>query len=421
MYSEIIASLARTSSRLEKESILGSCKDEEFKELLSYTYDPFKMFGVKQIPEVTSYGNGSVKEGWGEIKFILDKLIKRELTGNRALDIITSLLSSLTAPEAELLSNIIRKDLRCGISVKTANKVFPKLIPTFELMLAAQEKDSKVQYRKKRGAYAEVKKDGLRCAAIYDGENVMFLSRGGKPFDTLYFLEDEVIKFLNGKPGFLDGEICGDNFNETVSGVKRDVENEFTRKVKYVIYDHLFYDEWINKKTTRIREHRVQELDLMFFGMGPSKHLEMIQYWVIHSEEEARDLFNQVRAKGEEGLVLKDMDNIYEFKRSRTISKMKPSETMDLEIIGFEEGSGKYVGMLGALIVDYKGKPCRIGTGFKDSDRKWLWDNRPIVLGQLCECTFMEETSSVKENSNAGGSTRHAVYHGLRSFKGDKV
>jgi DNA ligase-1 len=419
MYSSVIAALAATSSRLEKEKILSEYKtDEVFKEILSYTYDSFKMFGVKQIADPDPFTeNMTVQECWGEIKPVLDRLLSRELSGNRAQAEIKSLMSMLSTDEATLLGNIIKKDLRCGVSDKTVNKIFPKLIPTFELMLAAQEKDSKV----KLPSFLEVKKDGLRCAALYNGDEVTFLSRSGKPFETVGFFANEVIAFLGGKPGMLDGELMGDNFNETVSGVKRDVENELTSKIKYTVYDHLTFDEWTDKKCSRKRTERIETLEQMLSDAGDLNHINLIEYCIVNTKEEVLAKFREYRSRGEEGAILKDFDNVYEFKRSRTISKMKPSETMDLEIIGFEEGSGKYEGMLGALVVDYKGKKCRIGTGFKDEDRRNLWDMRAVVLGQLCECTFMEETSSIKEGSDAGGSTRHAVYHGLRSFKGDKV
>lgn len=416
MYSEVVAALAATASRLEKERILSTMKgNTHFQSLLKWTFDSFKMFGINKIPKPESYGSGTIQEQWNRIEPVLKKLVSRELSGGRAQFAVTEMLSSLTEAEAEVMTNVIRKDLRCGVSSKTVNKVFPKLIPEFELMLAAQEKSSKVQEH----SFIEPKLDGLRCAALYDGEEVIFLSRGGKPFETLSFIAKDVIAFLGGKPGMLDGELCGDNFNETVSGVKRDVENDLTRKVTYTIYDHLTFDEWNIKQCDRKRTERVETMKSMYERSGKLQHLDLIEIYIVHSKEEAQAKFNEFRARGLEGAIRKDFDNMYEFKRSRTISKMKPSETMDLEIIGFEEGSGKYVGMLGALVVDYKGIDCRIGTGFKDKDREYLWNNKELVLGQLCECTFMEETASIKED--AGGKTRHAVYHGLRSFKGDKV
>lgn len=416
MYSEVVAALAATASRLEKERILSTMKgNTHFQSLLKWTFDSFKMFGINKIPKPESYGSGTIQEQWNRIEPVLKKLVSRELSGGRAQFAVTEMLSSLTEAEAEVMTNVLRKDLRCGVSSKTVNKVFPKLIPEFELMLAAQEKNSKVTFP----AYCEVKKDGMRCAALYDGEEVIFLSRTGKPFETVGFLSDDVVKFLNGEPGMLDGELMGDNFNETVSGVKRDVGNELTSKVKYTVYDHLTYDEWNGKKCLRKRTERIQTLEQMISGAGELNFINLIEYCIVNSSDELKEKFNEYRSRGEEGAITKDFDNLYEFKRSRTISKMKPSETMDLEIIGFEEGSGKYVGMLGALVVDYKGIDCRIGTGFKDKDREYLWNNKELVLGQLCECTFMEETASIKED--AGGKTRHAVYHGLRSFKGDKV
>ena len=157
MYSEVVAALAATASRLEKERILSTMKgNTHFQSLLKWTFDSFKMFGINKIPKPESYGSGTIQEQWKHIEPVLQKLVSRELSGGRAQFAVAEMLSSLTEAEAEVMTNVLRKDLRCGVSSKTVNKVFPKLIPEFELMLAAQEKSSKVQEH----SYIEPKLDG---------------------------------------------------------------------------------------------------------------------------------------------------------------------------------------------------------------------------------------------------------------------
>ena len=65
---------------------------------------------------------------------------------------------------------------------------------------------------------------------------------------------------------------------------------------------------------------------------------------------------------------------------------------MDLKIIDYIEGTGKYVNMLGALVVDFKGNSVGIGTGFSDEDRKYIWDNRDKLLGRIVELRYFEVT-----------------------------
>src|SRR5690606_5607888 len=67
----------------------------------------------------------------------------------------------------ELLSQIITKDLKVGITSKTINKVYGKgTIPEFSVMLAEsyEKKESKVKGK----FYITQKLDGNRCIAIND-------------------------------------------------------------------------------------------------------------------------------------------------------------------------------------------------------------------------------------------------------------
>lgn len=414
MYSKIIAELASTDSRLEKEAILAKHKsDADFTELLKFSYDPFMMFHVQKVPAQSVVGSETVQSLWDEIRLLLTYLSTRYLSGHAALNSIEQTLNKLTEDEAELLTNVIRKDLRAGISDKTINKVHKGLIPTFELMLTEQEKNAKTTWP----TSVEPKLDGLRLAAVYDGVSVQFLSRGGKPFETLDFLTDDVINFLGHQPGMLDGEIMGDDFNETTSGVKRKKANDLTQKVKFIVFDHLTLEEFRTQSCNRKRHERYDRL-IQMESESSAERIYVCKAEIVNSAEEAHAKYEEYKRDGYEGAIVKALNGLYEFKRVKYNYKLKPKETADLEITGFEEGEGKYVGMLGAFVVDYKGKSARVGTGFSDEQRQDYWNRRGELVGSLAEVSFMEETKSVKD---AGGVMRHPVFIKLRTMKGSKV
>jgi DNA ligase-1 len=110
---------------------------------------------------------------------------------------------------------------------------------------------------------------------------------------------------------------------------------------------------------------------------------------------------------------VKRPDGGYHFKKHLDWMKVKPLETVDLEITGVREGTGKYKGMLGALEMKYKGQDVRAGTGFSDKERKEFWKHQKKIIGQIGEFEFMEETDD--------GKTRHAVFVRIRSYKGEKA
>jgi DNA ligase-1 len=71
-------------------------------------------------------------------------------------------------------------------------------------------------------------------------------------------------------------------------------------------------------------------------------------------------------------------------------------QTVDLRIIGFEEGDGRLKGTLGRMNVDYKGNICGVGSGFTDEDRTFIWNNRDSLLGRIAEIQYFEESSNAK-------------------------
>lgn len=89
----------------------------------------------------------------------------------------------------------------------------------------------------------------------------------------------------------------------------------------------------------------------------------------------------EVNRKGFEGLVLRNGD---------TWVKVKPFDTLDLLVSGFEEGAGKHKGRLGYLVTS-KGK---VGTGFTDAEREAFWAQRDLLVGKTIEVECMEFTSA---------------------------
>ena len=83
-------------------------------------------------------------------------------------------------------------------------------------------------------------------------------------------------------------------------------------------------------------------------------------------------------------------------KRSKELLKVKHTEEHVLPIIDMLEGTGKYEGMLGALVVVYKGNRLGVGSGFTDQQRQYIWDNYSAYIGAQVEIeTFGESTNAL--------------------------
>ena len=69
-----------------------------------------------------------------------------------------------------------------------------------------------------------------------------------------------------------------------------------------------------------------------------------------------------------EGVMLKDPNSAYEFKRSNYLLKVKKFEDAEAKVYGHQQGTGRCEGMCGAILVREKdGTEFKIGSGFTDS------------------------------------------------------
>jgi len=101
-----------------------------------------------------------------------------------------------------------------------------------------------------------------------------------------------------------------------------------------------------------------------------------------------------------EGVVVKRGDS----PASEPWRKVKYRDSLDVKVVGFTEGTGKYKGSLGSLLVKAGRRgQGEVGTGWTDEQRQWIWDNRDILEGQVAEIYAQELTK--------GGSVRAGVFY----------
>jgi DNA ligase-1 len=120
--------------------------------------------------------------------------------------------------------------------------------------------------------------------------------------------------------------------------------------------------------------------------------------------------------------MIKDLAAPYECKRSSFWMKWKPTITVDLNIIGFEEGTGRNLGRVGAIICegdDNERHICvNVGSGLSDSDRDEYWAARHNLVGRVVEV----EADAVTQNQDGSYSLRFPRFLRFRGFEpGEKM
>jgi DNA ligase-1 len=135
-----------------------------------------------------------------------------------------------------------------------------------------------------------------------------------------------------------------------------------------------------------------------------------------------RRFANDAVADGFEGIMIKDLDAPYECRRSSFWMKWKPVITVDLNIVGFEEGTGRNQGRLGAIIcegTDNDRHICvNVGSGLSDSDRDEYWIAKNDLIGRVIEVA----ADAVTQNQDGTYSLRFPRFVRFRGFEtGEKL
>jgi DNA ligase-1 len=101
--------------------------------------------------------------------------------------------------------------------------------------------------------------------------------------------------------------------------------------------------------------------------------------------------FNYANNQGWEGLMI-NRDMVYSYTRTKALLKIKKFDTLDLKIVGYTQGTGKYEHTLGALACKFRDNVVYVGTGFDDLTRDLLWEQRDHLEGKLCEVKYKDIT-----------------------------
>ena len=397
-YNELFKTLASDDGRLFKIDLLNRHKDDEIlREVVRLALDPFTQFYQRKIPTyVTGQPSMRLEHGLNR----LFPLESRMVTGNAAIAHLTETLSSLSADDAKVIERIIAKDLKCGVSVSTANKVWPGLINEYPVMLCSQY-EQKLVDKIKFPAYVQMKMDGMRFNAIVRNGGVEFRSRNGKELDLKGNLVNEFLALANGVDCVLDGELLvmfDDDYQfadrQTGNGIlnkanKGTISDAEAKLVHASLWDVIPYDDFVKGVCNVVYETRWTTLEqLVASQSSKGKRIWSVYHTEVDDIETANDIFQKLLADGHEGIILKDKHGKWEDKRSKTQIKFKGELECDLEIIAVEEGTGKNVGRLGAVVCrsrpqDGKYLTVNVGSGFNDAHRTDLWDIRDQLVGKI--------------------------------------
>lgn len=394
--SQYLVKIRDTDSIKEKNNILKKCYEEHgdlLLDIMNDTYNIYITYGINKLPNISIFGACGLEGIYPKFKTCLNQLANRQLTGNNAKLVLTKLLSLCDKDTYELLFMVIKRDLKLGMNVKSINKALGiNVIKSFSVQLANKYKEVILKPRVILPDYFyETKKlNGFRC--FYDNKYKAIFSKNGKTlvgFEHLLLECENICKKYNLIA--IDGELYlhGTKFSEiqSICLASKNYRKIDKEKLNFNIFAVLS-DNFKNTKDM------IDVIDKI--GEDDFDYIDIVKSSMIENKKDIIDkkMMEYVN-DGYEGIMLRDPNVYYSFKRDNYLLKYKPFIEHDFILVDMLPGSddGKYKNTLGSFLVtgEYDGKSILSEVGLKnikEIERDDYFNNKEDYIGKVCEVKF---------------------------------
>jgi DNA ligase-1 len=417
---------------LKKKEILAEYKDVT--KFLHFTYNPFLVFHLSSknikkrsdipAPPVFESVDGTPPNSDKFFK-MLELMTTGELSGHLAISTFKAFMNKYPGYD-DIFYAIVDKDLEIRLGDTEINKVFPGLIPTFDVALAESYDPEKDVIEDGKWFIAR-KLDGVRLIMVVEGDSIRFFSREGHEFFTLGKIAEEY-KSMHNVPthAVYDGELCiidkdgNENFKSVMKEIKK--KNHTIENPMFQVFDMLSIDEFKSKSSKDILGSRLKMMrQWLCMNHPPFKTMRVLEQ-VGYNKRTMDEMQKKSKDGGWEGLILRKNCE-YKGKRSRDILKVKEFFDSEYKVLDIEIGpfrintpSGeKTIETLTAVVIEHKGNRVSVGSGFTLDERYEFYKDPKKIIGKIISVSYFEET----ENDKGGISLRFPTFKFLYGDKRD--
>jgi DNA ligase 1 len=340
---------------------------------------------------------------------------------DKSIGNIAFCLASLPEEHADFFVKLFNREYKLGYSNRK------NMVTNLHCMLAKSYPAGIPNYD--REYYIQEKLNGNRCIAWYDfdQDKWRFTSRSQKekfyPFDMSQLDPDLIY----------DGEVMsrfamGNRDFSKTSGLANSKYGDKSQLV-YIIYDIL--------DSTMSYESRWQVLSKLlhtssnfidgrfeFFDTSVGSNVAILPPLakiIIHPNPEYNwqldKLLDEIVEQGGEGVMLRDPHAPYHHSsgsgdRKNYLLKYKKTKTCDLRITGWNEGKGKYEGMIGSFICEDDDHTVKVNVAGIDDDTRA--SNPDLWIGKIIEVAYFDNSQS---QSKSTASLQFPRYKRIRTDK----
>lgn len=429
----VITQIKETSGKLDKERILEANKDYKLLgDVLHFIFNPYLKTNIatKKLSKQVSM---DVVASITSVEDYMEYL-KQSTGKDEHIATVQNYIKSQPEEIHWLLEAMATKTLKIGATSSTINKVYGEgFIPTFDVMLAEKFIEmkkikgvSKIYEHWKRyigkRIIATKKLDGNRCVIfVNDDGSVQIFSREGHLMEGYVEIEEAFKGFPSGL--VFDGEILATNeeglnskdlFKKTSKIVKKKGIKE---GLEFHAFDIIPIKYFTKGMYNLDCERRKEMLDRVVSMINHPLVKYVKPLYIGEFDKDIVDkLADDAKNNLEEGIMVQLADAPYECKRTFSILKVKSFESCDIRCVDVYEGkTGKNIGRLGGLVLEFKGHLVNVGGGFSDEQRIAIWQNKDLVLGKIIEIQYFEEF----EDEDGRLDLRFATFKTIRDDKSE--
>lgn len=399
--------VSKMTSGNEKIKWLREHDDEDLKNILSWFFDNSYPTGIAE----KKYDRTScpVYDYAGTLTFqnAIDYL-KKNNTGRDAdvqyLRRVEKYICS-NDEEKECFKKLVCKNFPMGINIPTINKVYPGLVPTFEVALCNKFQDFPKVIDGNTEYEISIKIDGCRATGFKENGKVRLISRQGKVWAGLKEVEQAMMNLPYDNFTF-DGELTIKDFmnypsDQVYKATTKIISTKDENKtgIQFNVFDVIPNNEW--DKDCKLTQKERRALLNKMFESNTSDSLYLVPALYVGTDPNmiSHLMKTFVEPNNYEGLVIKLTNSVYEHKRTKSWLKVKQMETYDLIITDYFEGENNFKGMLGGFVCDVNlpdGKKvhAKVGSGYSKDERIEFWKNPKLYIGKAMEVQGFELTTN---------------------------
>lgn len=407
--SNLLTDLQLTTSSSEKVQLLQAYDTPFLRYLLHQALSKDIRFHLTIDPDELSYGSNCIEDFEVRVQMSLEFLSLSQKT-DRNWRLASDIAEQLGPGDQELFCAVVNKKLGAGVGKSIVNQAFPGLIKSFKVQLARKVDDINALKGK---WYWSPKLDGIRVIALREDEQWKLYTRAGKEIEqSLGYWKPSLEKIYQAYGHtFFDGEAYkhGERF-ETIQGsvIRKDINLKCT----------LSYHVFVVGDAEDFRHQRTESISPVFDGFAKDINLLQPVHKGLIFAGSVPTVLEQALLDGYEGIVLRDFQHVYDYKRSPYLLKIKPVDFTEVRVTRIIYGDMPVLSNgvqhteylpVALEITDGSMATSCVGSGFNLNFRRQLYKDPSIVLNKIIEIAHQGRLTN--------GGFRFPVFKRIREDK----